>query len=143
MHRTIVLFALALGACKTGSLDQACESTPPPSGLTRLNSSGPTPTGHYCDLGALSPEETARLKALVPKLAAATTDHRELENGYEFGFSGQFKEAGELVDGARRCCPTVAYDVSFAPRSGPASLKITGGPGAKEFIREEFAPLFK
>jgi hypothetical protein len=127
MHRTIVLFALALAACKTA------EASPPPT---------PTPTGHYCNLGVFTPEEHAHLKSLVPKLVAATTTRKELPNGYAFEFSGQFKEAGEWLDSVRRCCPTVEYEVAFAPRGGPASMRITGGAGAKEFIREEFAPLF-
>jgi hypothetical protein len=99
------------------------------------------PAGHYCNLGYFTPEGLARHKALVEKIAAAVTESDELENGYLFKFSGQFREAGEWLDGARGCCPTIEYTVTFAPQSGPATLRITGGAGAKEFIREEFGKI--
>ena len=94
---------------------------------------------HYCNLGFFTPEGLARHKALVEKIAAAVTESDELENGYLFKFSGQFREAGEWLDGVRGCCPTIDYTVTFAAQSGPATLRISGGPGAKEFIREEFS----
>jgi hypothetical protein len=127
--RPFVLFALALASCRPESAAQASPASSAPS-------------GHYCKLGVFTKEEWARHKSLVPKLAAATTARRELENGYEFQFSGVFKEAGEWLDGVRRCCPTVEYRVTFAPQGGPASMQVTGSDGAKDFIREEFAPLF-
>jgi hypothetical protein len=128
MDRTTVLLALALGGCTPAQASQ-----PPPA-----------PAGHYCNLGVFTPEERAHLEEeLVPKLAAATTRATELDDGYAFQVSGQFKEAGEWLDAVRRCCPTIAYDVAFSPQRGPATMKITGGAGAKEFIREEFAPLFR
>jgi len=97
------------------------------------------PSAHYCNLGFFTPEGLARHKALVEKIAAAVTESNELENGYLFKFSGQFREAGEWLDGVRGCCPTIEYEATFAPQSGPATLRIWGGPGAKEFIREEFS----
>jgi hypothetical protein len=96
---------------------------------------------HYCNLGFFTPEGLTRHKALVEKLAAAVTESDELENGYLFKFSGQFREAGEWLDGARGCCPTIEYTATFAAQSGPATLRITGGAGAKEFIREEFSKI--
>src|SRR5262249_46730143 len=101
------------------------------------------PSGHYCNLGVFTRDEHERHRALVGKFQAAVTATRELASGYSFEFGGQFKEAGEWLDGVRRCCPTVDYHVDFASRGGPAVLRITGGDGAKEFIREEFKPLFK
>jgi hypothetical protein len=118
-------------SCKSESVAQAS----PPAGEVR-------PSGHYCNLGVFTPVEWERHKSLVPKLAAATTDRLELADGYEFKFSGQFKEAGEWLDGVRRCCPTVRYQVEFETQTGPARLRVTGGAGAKEFIRAEFNQLF-
>jgi hypothetical protein len=119
-------------ACKSESVAKA---SPPPS-------SAPTAEGHFCNLGVFTPIEWERHKELVPKLAAATTGQIELADGYEFVFSGHFKEAGEWLDGVRRCCPTVRYDVAFEPRAGVAKLRITGTNGAKDFIRAEFDRLF-
>jgi hypothetical protein len=96
---------------------------------------------HYCNLGFFTPEGLTRHKALVEKLAAAVTESDELENGYLFKFSGQFREAGEWLDGVRGCCPTIEYTVTFAAQSGPATLRLSGGAGAKEFIREEFSKI--
>jgi hypothetical protein len=92
-------------------------------------------------MGFFTPEGLARHKALVPKVAAAVTARQELENGYLFRFSGQVKEAGEWIDGVRGCCATLDYAVTFSANAGPSTLRITGGPGAKEFIREEFAQI--
>jgi hypothetical protein len=102
----------------------------------------PKPTGHYCNLGAFTPAEAERHRALVPKLASSTTARVELADGYAFKFSGQFREAGEWLDGVRRCCPTVKYQLDFEPNAGVAWLRVTGTNGAKDFIREEFRPLF-
>jgi len=96
------------------------------------------PVGHYCNMGFFTPEGVKRFDVLVQKIVAAVTESEELENGFLFRFSGQFREAGEWIDGARGCCPTIEYSVAFAPQSGPVTLRITGGAGAKEFIREEF-----
>src|SRR5262245_22034876 len=104
---------------------------------------GDAPKGHYCNLGVFTREEHERHRMLVGKAHAAVSASHELANGYSFDFDGQFKEAGELIDGVRRCCPTVDYHLEFTARGGPAMLRITGGDGAKEFIREEFKPLIK
>jgi hypothetical protein len=101
------------------------------------------PAGHYCNLGVLTREERERLRATVPKFRAAVSASHELASGYSFDFGGQFKQAGEWLDSVRRCCPTLDYHVDFAARGGPAVMRITGGEGAKEFIREEFKPLFR
>jgi hypothetical protein len=92
-------------------------------------------------LGVFAAGEWQRHKSLVPQLAASITGRQELEDGYLLRFSGQFKNAGEWLDGVRRCCPTIRYQVGFEPQAGMASLRITGERGAKEFIREEFAAI--
>jgi hypothetical protein len=96
------------------------------------------PSGHYCNMEFFTPEGLARHKLLVPKLAAAVREVRELDNGYAYAIAGDMRELGEFLDGARGCCPTVEYAVTFPPHSGTIMLRITGAAGAKEFIREEF-----
>jgi len=102
-----------------------------------------TRSGHYCNMGFFTPEGLARHEALVEKIATAVTESDELENGDLFKFAGQFREAGEWLDAVRGCCPTLEYTVTFAAHDGPATLRIWGGAGAKEFIREEFSKIIR
>jgi hypothetical protein len=140
MTSTITRGLAAAGLLGLGLLGFGCKSESTAlAALPPGASAGPT--GQYCNLGVFTPTEWQRHKALVPQLAAATTERQELEDGYLFRFSGQFKNAGEWLDGVRRCCPTIRYQVDFDPHAGMASLRVTGETGAKEFIREEFAAL--
>ncbi len=137
MPRTALAALIAASASPLACKSESVARASPPA------SSAPTAEGHFCNLGVFTPIEWERHKSLVPKLAAATTAHLELADGYQFVFSGQFKEAGEWLDGVRRCCPTVRYDAAFEPRSGVATLRITGANEAKGFIRAEFDSLFR
>jgi hypothetical protein len=102
----------------------------------------PSPSGHYCNMGVFTPQQHARLEEqLVPKIVEAVTAKQELEDGYTFTFSGRLNEAGEWLDLVRQCCPTLEYQLTFEARGGPTTLSMHGGPGAKEFIREEFRPI--
>ncbi|HEY6180084.1 MAG TPA: hypothetical protein VIX73_36835 [Kofleriaceae bacterium] len=135
LHLTLPVLA-GLISCTPAAHADPAKAAPPAA-------SADAPSGHYCNLGVFTREEHERHRALVVKFRAAVSASHELANGYSFDFGGQFKEAGEWIDGVRRCCPTVDYHVDFAARGGPAVLRITGGDGAKDFIREEFKPLFK
>ena len=114
-------------------------------GMFALSSLGfaEPPRGHYCNLGVFTPAGLQRHRDLVPQLAGAITERRELPNGYAFKFSGKFEAAGEWLDGTRRCCPTLDYQIEFTRQAGTAWLRVTGGAGAKEFIREEFRALME
>jgi hypothetical protein len=102
----------------------------------------PAPTGHYCNMGVFSPAGLKRFHELVERMVAATGESRELDNGYLFKFDASYQESGEWLDGVRRCCPTIAFQVNFTPHTGPAELRVTGDNEAKVFIREEFHRLF-
>jgi hypothetical protein len=128
----------ALLVLSTAALSLARSSEPGAPAAADAPVQAGVPQGHYCNLGFFTPEGAIRHKALVEKLVAAVTESEELEDGYLIKFSGQFREAGEWLDGVRGCCPTIEYTVAFTPQSGPVTLRIFGGPGAKEFIREEF-----
>jgi len=100
------------------------------------------PTGHYCNLAVFTPAERARLKELGGKMHDAITAIHELDNGFSFELPGTMKETGEWVDGERRCCSTLDYNVTIAAHTGPVVVRITG-VDAKPFIREEFGRLFE
>jgi hypothetical protein len=38
----------------------------------------------------------------------------------------------------RRCCPFFVFELELGPDEGPLWLRVTGGPGIKEFIWSEF-----
>jgi hypothetical protein len=123
-----VIAFLPLAACRA----DADPPAPPPV----------QPTGHYCDMTALTPDERAHLEGeLVPQMVAATRDRTELADGWSFHIDGKFRELGALLDHVRRCCPTIAFAVEFPPHQTVATLRITGPRDAKPFIREEFAKI--
>ena len=144
MTRLATLVAALVVSTVTLSLARTSEQTAS-AATTQAEANAPgqagAPPRHYCNMGFFTPEGLTRHKALVKKIADAVTESDELENGYLFKFSGQFREAGEWLDGVRGCCPTIEYTATFAPQSGPVTLRISGGPGAKEFIREEFSKI--
>jgi hypothetical protein len=135
-HMTTVAACAALAATLSLSCKPEAKASPARTGAE-------APAGHYCNMGVFTPASLARFKELISKMVASVTTARELENGYVFSFSGQAREAGEWLDDARLCCSTLHYEVAFDPNAGPATLAITGSPGAKEFVREEFAPFFE
>jgi hypothetical protein len=99
------------------------------------------PSTHFCNLKVFTEASGKRHVELTAKVVAAVRERRELDAGYEFVFPGELAELGEWLDGDRRCCPTLHYDLELTPMQGPARLRITGNQ-AKPFIREEFARLF-
>ena len=131
MTVTSYVASVAVLACACTSEPAAIAADPPAA----------TVAGHYCHVGALTKDEWARLKALVPQLVAATFAREELPDGYAFKVHGSFKELGEWLDAVRRCCPSISYHLDLAPDLGDATLRIVGTNDAKAFIREEFKVL--
>src|ERR1051326_8713810 len=113
MLRPLLLVILA-SACRP---DPAAEAAPPTPSVSAA--------GHYCDLSVFTKEEHARHRDLVAKFKAVVRSTHELANGYAFEFPGTFKEAGEWLDGTRRCCPTIQLAMDFSPHTGTATLRAT------------------
>jgi hypothetical protein len=44
------------------------------------------------------------------------------------------------IDLERRCCPFLRFVVEIEPDHGPTWLRLTGGPGVKDFPRAEVNP---
>jgi len=66
---------------------------------------------------------------------------RELPDGYEFQFPADNKTYQVLTEWAfqeRLCCPFFDIDLRLDRENGPLWLRLTGRPGTKEFIKEEF-----
>ena len=97
----------------------------------------------YCDQAALDPQRRTRhFDVLDPELVSKREDVRELPNGYEFAFPSDpetFRHLVEWVDGERECCPFLDISVRVAPERGPLTMRITGRPGTKAFIKADAA----
>ena len=95
-----------------------------------------------CNAFALSPEVRKRhFEELGPALLKLKQSTRELPDGYEFELPADNRTYQMLTEWAfqeRLCCPFFDIDLRFDREDGPLWLRLTGRPGTKEFIKEEF-----
>jgi hypothetical protein len=109
---------------------------------TTTSQSGKHESPFACNAFALSPEIRKRhFEELGPALLKLKKSTRELPDGYEFEFPADNKTYQLLTEWAfqeRLCCPFLDIALRFDRESGPLWLRLTGRPGTKEFIREEF-----
>ncbi len=95
-----------------------------------------------CNAFALSPEVRKRhFEELGPALLKLTKSTRELSDGYEFELPADNKTYQLLTEWAfqeRLCCPFFDIGLRLDRENGPLWLRLTGRPGTKEFIKEEF-----
>jgi len=95
-----------------------------------------------CELSALTEEQRGRREALAHRLKGQIVDVEELPTGYAVYVpsnddSGQLIE--ELVALERKCCAFLTFDSRIDPENDALVLSITGGPGVKAFVAEQFA----
>ena len=109
---------------------------------TALSQSAKHESPFACNAFALSPEVRKRhFENLGPSLLKLTKSRRELPDGYEFELPADNKTYQLLTEWAfqeRLCCPFFDIDLHFDREGGPLWLRLTGRPGTKEFIKEEF-----
>ena len=95
-----------------------------------------------CNAFALSRELRKRhFDELGPALLKLKKSMRELPDGYEFELPADSKTYQLLTEWAyqeRLCCPFFDIDLRFDRENGPLWLRLTGRPGTKQFIKEEF-----
>ena len=95
-----------------------------------------------CNAFALSPKLRKRhFDELGPALLKLKKSTRELPDGYEFELPADSKTYQLLTEWAyqeRLCCPFFDIDLRFDRENGPLWLRLTGRPGTKNFIKEEF-----
>jgi hypothetical protein len=100
-----------------------------------------------CNALALSPEVRKRhFEQVGPALLKLRKSTRELSDGYEFEFPTDRETYQLLTEWAveeRLCCPFFDIDLRFSKEGGPLWLRLTGRPGTKEFIKEDFGPLVR
>ena len=109
---------------------------------TTLSQSARSQSPFACNAFALSPEVRKRhFEELGPALLKLKKSMRELPNGYEFELPTDNKTYQLLTEWAfqeRLCCPFFDIDLHFSKEAGPLWLRLTGRPGTKDFIKEEF-----
>jgi hypothetical protein len=97
-----------------------------------------------CNALALSPEVRKRhFEEVGPALLKLKKSTRELSDGYEFEFPtdrATYQLLTEWVIEERLCCPFLDINLHFNREDGPLWLRLTGRPGTKEFIKEDFGP---
>jgi hypothetical protein len=95
-----------------------------------------------CNAFALSPEVQKRhFEEVGPALLKLKKNMRELPDGYEFELPADNKTYQLLTEWAfqeRLCCPFFDIALRLERENGPLWLRLTGRPGTKEFIKEEF-----
>jgi hypothetical protein len=95
-----------------------------------------------CNALAMSPDVRKRhFEEVGPALLKLKKSTRELPDGYEFEFSADNRTYQLLTEWAfqeRLCCPFFDIDLRFDREGGPLWLRLTGRPGTKELIKEEF-----
>ena len=112
----------------------ADETTTPPSAKPQ--------SAFACNAFALSPEVRKRhFEELGPALLKLKKSIRELPDGYELEFPADNKTYQLLTEWAfqeRLCCAFFDIDLRLDREGGPLWLRLTGRPGTREFIKEEF-----
>jgi hypothetical protein len=130
----IIVAFLALLSLVSGRSIRADETT--------LSQSAKHESPFACNAFALSPEIRKRhFEELGPALLRLMKNTRELPDGYEFQFPADNKTYQLLMEWAfheRLCCPFFDIALRFDREGGPLWLRLTGRPGTKEFIKEEF-----
>ena len=95
-----------------------------------------------CNAFALSPEVRKRhFEEVGPALLKLKKSMRELPDGYELELptdNKTYQLLTEWVFQERLCCPFFDVALRFDRENGPLWLRLTGRPGTKEFIKEEF-----
>jgi hypothetical protein len=95
-----------------------------------------------CNAFALSPEVRKRhFEEVGPALLKLKKSVRELPDGYELELPADNKTYQLLTEWTfqeRLCCPFLDIALRFDRENGPLWLCLTGRPGTKEFIKEEF-----
>jgi hypothetical protein len=132
----LFLAAPSLSAFCLAALNVSAEQSQPLSSQTEHVSP------FACNGFALSPEVRKRhFEELGPALLKLKKSTRELPDGYEFEFPADNETYQLLTEWAfqeRLCCPFFDIDLRFDREGGPLWLRLTGRPGTKEFIKEEW-----
>ncbi len=97
-----------------------------------------------CDLTAIDAQERDGHITTVESLLQRVAEVRDLPDGYAlrlFDDPTVFIAAAEFITRERLCCPFFNFALEAEAGRGPVWLKLTGGEGVKDFLRDNFIPL--
>ena len=95
--------------------------------------------GFACDMRAMTKDERAQHAALAAELFASIQEQKELPNGYAFKLPAErWLDAARWAALEKKCCPFFAFELRAGADGEPLWFEITGRPGAKAFMKEEF-----
>ncbi len=101
----------------------------------------PTESPIACVLAALDLDQRQRHQRLIGELRTAVTGVTELSDGFALRLRDDdttWMNTAEFITLERRCCPFLGFSLDSEREQGSCSLRITGRPGVKEFLRDAY-----
>jgi hypothetical protein len=102
-----------------------------------------------CRLDALNASQREKHEALGKKLMSAVVKTSELPDGYalsldlkKLGVDARGEpwcvvEVAQWADLESRCCPFLDFGIELQGKGALVTLRLTGGPGVKDFLKTE------
>lgn len=113
--------------------------------LNKLETSrSQTPIACRRDDDAFTVQEAARHGELLEQIQGSVQEVEELPDGYAFRFQSEAEQIltlAEFITLERRCCSFFTFRLEIQSGNGPLWLRLTGGQGVKEFLRDEMGAL--
>ena len=98
-------------------------------------------TPFACDLTVMSPKERDGYRQDRTIIFDSVQQTREMPDGYAFRLqaeSSMIVRVARWIGTERLCCPFFGFTIEIEREHGPIWLRINGGAGAKDFMKEEF-----
>ena len=104
------------------------------------DSKGP-PAPIACQANALDKTQRKRQQELLQIVRTSALGMQELPDGYAVRLGADpalFQQTAEWIGLERRCCPFLEFGLEWR-KDDSVWLRLTGGPGVKEFLSETLA----
>ena len=99
-----------------------------------------------CNMNVFTSEQHDSHIENTTQLMQAVQQIQEIENGYQFTFSGETElitKIAEFISKERLCCPFLNFTLRVNSSMEPVSLSLAGPKGTQEFLRLEFSGAFQ
>jgi DNA-binding transcriptional MerR regulator len=94
-----------------------------------------------CNPNAIPTDMREQWVATGKEVYAAVEEIQDMPDGYRFRLppdSAMLLKVAEYIAHERLCCAFIHFTVEIEPKNGPLWLHLTGGEGAKEYMRSVF-----